>query len=104
MTRSDKESLQFYIAFEKELLLHDYPVIGETMRWNEMSGLECSFCELVKNYGLNVYDVKFLKKCNCVKFFVKREDLCERMEKANPSDDFLKWLQNAQNHVINKAT
>ena len=93
MELSDREFLQFIIAFYKELLLHDYPAYGDSVKSKKFSYLECCFLEVIMSCGLNVCDVKYFEKFDCVKFILKKEGWNERLEKMNPSDEFLEWCR-----------
>jgi hypothetical protein len=43
--------------------------------------------------SLDVCDVKYFEKFDCVKFILKKEGWSERLEKMNPSDEFLEWCR-----------
>lgn len=95
MTDGERGFLAFIIPFYKEILLHDYPVVGETMRYKKMSAAEKGFIETVKTYHLKVYELNTcnLKKFNSIKFFICYEDNKINIEKMNPSGEFLVWCK-----------
>ena len=95
MELEDRAYLRFIIPFYQELMLHDFPVVGETRVMKELSETEKEMLEVLEVNKVKLQNVKFIEKFNEVRFTMcgKYPELNIRMNKVNPSTEFLERLR-----------